>query len=275
MLLIDDRAGSKSLISLPPLNSCTSPSCHGTFRLVTHTEGNFYICSSNDQSHEPLSSLCRLDSADVAFTGNAAHGPILIGIELKSITDLLSSAATGRLQATQLPAMLATYDLSYLLYYGNYRPDRNGNLQLERGTGSKTWRTWRQGSKLIPYSYLESFLMTVSALGVTIKHCASINDCALWIALAYKWWTKPWLKHRGLRTFDNTRNVTLLPGEDSRTLLRAKVAAQLPGIGFERAITVARSFTSIREMVCASRERWEQIEGIGKVIANSVQESVK
>ena len=73
-MLIDDRAGSRDLIKYEPVRS--------------------------------TGELCRLDSADVCLTGNGPNDAVLIGVEVKSIWDLISSINTGRLQATQIPAML-------------------------------------------------------------------------------------------------------------------------------------------------------------------------
>lgn len=278
MILIDDRAGSKSLISLPPLNLCTEPSCCKPFRYIKVKGVDTWLCSSNDPSHSSLASLCRLDSADIAFCGNGPAGPTLIGIELKSIPDLISSSSTGRLQATQLPAMLDTYTHSYLLYYGSYKPGPNGELLLERG-GKNKWKIWRQAGntgKVIPFSYLESFLFTVTALGINIKHCQSLEESALWISLLYRWWQKPWSKHRGLRTFDRSRCLSLLPGLDSKTDLCARIAKELPGIGNEKAITIARHFKgSARTMINASQKSWQEVEGVGKTIARAIDEGVK
>lgn len=241
-ILIDDRAGSKDLISLPPLNT--------------------------------LSTLCRLESADILMTGNGPTSSVLIGIELKSIADLISSSSTGRLQATQLPLMLDQYDINYLLYYGIYRPHPESQaLQILRG---KSWRDYSIGQRIIPYSYIESFLLTVSSLGVRIKHCSTISDCAQWLGCLYRWWQKPWSDHKGLRTFDNSQSVSLLPGLDPQVHQCASVAIKLPGLGFERALAAAYHFEgSILDMVNAPISEWERIPGIGKVIAKTVTTALR
>lgn len=247
-MLIDDRAGSRDLIGYSPLTS--------------------------------TSELTRLDSGDALITGNGPNDSVLlIGVELKTISDLLSSTATGRLQATQLPAMLKHYDISYLLYYGHYRSGRKGELQTYRYTKRRKRYEWRSipisRSRLIPYSYLDSFLLTLSAVGVRLKHVESITHAALWLGILEKWWSKPWDKHRALHTFDNSSTISLLPGLDPDVLQRARVAQQLPGVGFERAVAAARHFSSIRDMMNATAEQWEEIEGIGKVVAKAVERAIR
>ena len=239
---IDDRAGSKELVIHPPLDK--------------------------------VGELCRLESADVMIVGKGPDEAMLIGVELKSMSDLISSISTGRLQATQIPAMLKEYDVSWLLHYGRYRAcPVTGNLQILRRNNS--WANHKIGSRLVPYGYIESMLLTIAALGVKIKRVATYYEAAQWIAILYRWWQKDWEKHRGMRAFDNSRNLGLLPHMDQGQALRAKVAAQLPGVGFERALAAAKHFTSVEQMILADPSEWSSIPGIGKVIAWAVKEAVQ
>lgn len=241
MILVDDRAGSRDLMRYAPLNE--------------------------------IGELCRLDSADVCFHGNGPQGGVLVGVEVKSVWDLLSSANTGRLQATQLPAMLREYDVSWLLYYGEYRPSpRDHGLQVMR---KGKWTSFVLGKRAVPYGYLEALLIDITALGVRIKQVRDAREASAWLGVAFRWWSKPWTQHRGMRTFDNSREVSLMPGMSDDTLLRARVAAQLPAVGFERAVAAATHFGSVREMVTAEVREWEKVPGIGRVIAKAIVEAVK
>jgi hypothetical protein len=239
-VLIDDRAGSKELILHPPLNE--------------------------------KAQLARLESGDVLVVGNGPDGPTLIGVELKSISDLISSMNTGRLQAKQIPAMLEDYDVCWLLHYGLYRPcPVTGRLQMLRG---QDWKPYQIGSKYIPYTYVENMLHTLTALGVRIKRVASQVEAVAWLASLIGWWTKPWDDHNGMRVFDNSRSISFMPNVSSDVLLRARIAAQLPGVGYKKAMVVANHFGSVREMVNADLTDWKEIPGVGKVIAQAVQQSV-
>jgi len=110
MILVDDGGGSSSLLSYPPLNT--------------------------------LGMLCRLPSpplsdarADIAFTGcGPDSSTIQVGIESKTEVGLISDLKSGRLQATQLPALLTLYDIRWLLILTGSRrenPD-TGALQVKR-----------------------------------------------------------------------------------------------------------------------------------------------
>ena len=239
-MLIDDRAGSRDLVKYEPVKS--------------------------------TGELVRLDSADVCMTGNGPDGAVLIGAEVKTMWDLMASINTGRLQATQIPAMLKTYDVVWMLSYGKYIAGRDGALKILRGS---RWRPMQLGKRLVPYGYLESFMIGLAAIGIHWKHTQSIQEAAQWLGVLERWWAKPWSAHKGMRTFDNSREMTLIPGGDSDMLQRARVAAQLPGVGFERALAAARYFGSVTEMVNAGAAEWVKVEGIGKVVAKAVERAVR
>jgi ERCC4-type nuclease len=169
--------------------------------------------------------------------------------------------------------MLEDYDVSWLLYYGLYRPGlKDGALQLRRG---RAWKSYKLGKRAVPYGYVESFLLTLTSAGLHVKHVADAREAAAWLGVLHRWWSKSWSQHRGLRTFDQSRDVSLMPGMDSHTHLRARVAAQLPGVGFERAVAAANHFGSVRELINAGPADWEGVPGIGKVIARVVKEAVE
>lgn len=248
MIFIDDRMGSKDLVNYHPLST--------------------------------LGTLVHLPSADIAFPGNGPNGSVTIGVELKKVTELLSSMNSGRLQGRQVLDMLESYDVCWLLYYGIYRPGPRPDfkLQIFKGVdkrGKEVWENYSIGSREFPYGYLEKFLMTLTAAGFHIKHVMSISEGVNWITCLYEWWSKPWNKHKGLNTFDNSRNIVKVPGMNSRQLAIARVANALPvRIGYQKAVSAGKHFSSIREMINASAEEWEQVPEIGKVLARSAARAV-
>lgn len=226
--------------------------------------------------YEPFATdgeLVRMDFGDVAFVGNGPDDePVMVGVEIKSIFDLISSMDTGRLQGTQLPGMLENYGAPWLVYYGEYRPGRDGVLEIRRG---KFWRNHRIGTRYVPYGYVESFLFDLVISGVAVKHVIDEATAAAWIGCLYRWWSKPWSKHKGLRALDRSGKPSLLPDMDPDTRFRAMVAKELPGVGFERAIAAARYFPSVEAMINASAAEWAEVEGVGKVIAKAIYAAVR
>lgn len=241
MILIDDRAGSKQLVDHSPLDK--------------------------------IAVLSRLASGDVLILGNGPEGDVLVGVEVKSVMDLVSSILSGRIKETQIPQMLKDYQVSWLLVYGLYKEGKKGEMLVWKAGG---WAPCQIGKRVIPYKLLESFYFSLSAVGISTKEVASVKAAASWIGGLAKWWERSWESHSTFQAFDNTgqagvkHEVSLVPSMTENERLVAHVAAQLPGIGYKRAVTVAGRFNTVREMVGASEQEWLEIPGIGKVIAREV-----
>jgi ERCC4-type nuclease len=259
-LLIDTRAGSIDLLSTPPLS---------TFPSITP---------------------CELDSGDVLFSGNGPLGPVSIGIELKSLSDLITSADSGRLPARQALLMTKQYDLYYLLIYGTYRCGQDYMVEYLKEISSHTlpggvekvthlWLPYHLGSNPVHYSRVEGFLSTLRGVGFTIDKVPSLPSAAAWILALYRWWTRPWTSHRSLRCFDKTTTTSpaLFPfadvvdeAEKGKLYRRAEFANDClrgEGVGFVTAEKIARHFPSILAMVCAGEGEWRKVPGVGKTLA--------
>lgn len=289
MILIDSSAGSRDLILYPPLDNSS---------LVT--------LESLSNSPDTKSSV------DVQFTGNGPSGPVTIVIEFKSLSDLISSIFVGRIQDTQIPAMKEQGDICWLLYYGDYRCGLDGNLETisppvfkKKEDGMFYWAQkgsyngpfisrseaaedyfdcsfkWSSydwiGNKPLPFSYLESSLLSYSAAGIQHKHFLTISDCAQWIYALYKWWQKPFSSHRSFKVFDRTsdqRRPAIMGDIDPVTRSIMDFADRIPGIDFTLARSIASHFSSVREMINADEKEWMKIEGIGKIKAKIAVEYV-
>lgn len=231
-ILIDDRLGSRDLVNHSPLDRCGI--------------------------------LCRMEFGDVSFAGNGPKGDVAVGIEVKSMMDLIASMNTGRAQA-QLLGMKKTYDVCWLLHYGIYRPNPTGlgTLQLPRGQG--VWRDYEVGRKPIMYGEVEAFLASVTAIGVAVKRVASVEEAAAWIGVIARWWNKPWYEHKSFRTFN-------VAGDDSGFYVEidpvtdqiANVLKGLPGLGYERAVRAAVHFPTLSAAMNASAEEWAEITTIDR-----------
>lgn len=219
---------------------------------------------------------CRMEFGDAMVIGNGPAGLTTVGVEVKSISDLMQSANTGRLAGHQLPGLLATYDVSWLLGFGPYRPGPGGVLQVSTGKGGRVhWKSFRLGSRLVPYGYLESFLFDVQSTGCRVKHVYDAEEAAIWLRSLHRWWSKAWTAHKGLKQFDCSKDMSLLPGLSPAQDQMARVAKELPGVGFGRAVAVASHFASISEMMSADARVWATIPGIGKVIAEAVVAAIQ
>lgn len=251
-LYIDDRAGSRDLLDYP--------------------------CVAD------IAEITRMEFGDAMIVGNGPEDTtVSVGVEVKSVHDLISSINTGRLQATQLPGLLRDYEQPWLLWFGSVRAGADGRLEIrhrKRAGGSRRsadgqWKTFRLGNRDVPYAYLASQLFDISTTGVRVAHVYDEAEAAVWLYCLHRWWSKPWHHHKGLRVLDSSRDVSLMPSMDDHTRLKVCVAKQLPGVGFDRAMSAAGHFKSVVDMVVAPTQEWEKVPGIGRVVAKSVVDAVR
>ncbi len=215
--------------------------------------------------------------ADFQFTGCGPDGATFcLGIERKTIQDLLNSMRDRRLAGQQLGRMIDTYDVCYLVVEGIWRRGRGTGL-VEIMNGS--WRASRGGHR---YAEVDRFLCSLEELtGLRLRRTADEEETCAAIADLYLWWQKPYEAHTSTR-------VIYAPGPSIKqksnrpkmfrheaTLLEKWVVA-LPGIN-DRAIEIAKNFTSPKDLANADMDRWLGISGqrIGKKTAQTIVEAIE
>jgi ERCC4-type nuclease len=208
------------------------------------------------------------------LTGHGPNGSTMsVGVEVKTVMDLMSSIATGRLAGHQIPGMFRTYDQSWLVVHGQVRADDSNYLQIKRKAG---WRHYLLHGREVPWSYLEGWLLTATMTSpLKVKWAANLNEVASWVACLDGWLAKEWEKHRALSVFHKTPHPVMPPGVNPVESLMAEVASTFPAMGWERGWAAARNFDSIGDMVQATKEEWQEIRGIGPVIAKSVHDAIR
>jgi ERCC4-type nuclease len=216
--------------------------------------------------------LATLPAADAALVGRGPEGvPILIGIERKRISDLLQSVSNGRLVAGQLPELVKQYHEVWLLVEGDYLVDDHGTL-LRPGRGGKH-TPYMLGPKKYLAQHLYSFLLTLEhCAGVRVHRTRDAAESAAWLASLYKWWTgKAYEDHRSHLRMDRARDAVLLR---DLTLVE-RWAAELPGVGMDRALAVGGYFSTALEMACADEASWREVPGIGKTLAKRIVHDIQ
>jgi ERCC4-type nuclease len=208
-----------------------------------------------------------LDFGDIAIVGNGPGGhTLLVGVERKRITDLVQSMTSGRLSGHQLPGLVEMYAHRWLLVEGAYREADNGLLEIPAGGGR--WTTTR-----LSHSAVEAYLLTLTLRGgLHVHRTFDTRASVIWIGALHQWWTaKQWSEHRSHLATHQPAD----PGIWSRPTIVHKMAAQLPGIGDEKAAAVAKHFKTVTEMVEATEAAWRQIPGIGKTLAAGAVRSLR
>ncbi len=221
MVLVDRRVGSKDL--LPPLR-----------HMGIETE------------------LVELEFADVAFSGLGNKGAAVdIGIELKTLNDLVSSLRSGRLAGHQLPGLRAKYDHAWLCIEGFWRTDEYGRVVTYQGKG----RGWRILPGKMRASELEKQVLTLELCGgLHVRYTNTRADTVRFVSNLYRWWTDQALDH----------HTSHLAVHDQPTLVPITAYRQaftkFPGVGIKASKAVADHFhNSVRRAARASIAEWAAI----------------
>jgi ERCC4-type nuclease len=135
--------------------------------------------------------LGRMPFGDIRFLGSGPEGmPVTVGIEVKSIHDILHCITDGRFAGHQLPGMMATYEQPWLLVQGQWRARRQDGL-LQYLSPSYQWRDAHVGSRKFMYRDLMAWMLTVrTKVGIEVEYVADWEHAAIWIASLYAWWTR-------------------------------------------------------------------------------------
>ena len=98
--------------------------------------------------------LLTLEYADFAFQGNGPNGQVSIGIERKSIRDLISSILTGRLSGHQLIGLVNSYDYVSIVVDGPTKTGTDGYMRIPKGRGK--WVVLRLGEQNMSRSFIQN-----------------------------------------------------------------------------------------------------------------------
>lgn len=212
--------------------------------------------------------LVPLPYGDACFVGRGPSGPEVIGVERKRIRDLVASLVSDRLMGHQLPGLVDAYRFRWVVVEGVYRTGASGYLEVPRGRGD-----WGLLEPRLLGAGLDGWLLTLQLRGGTfVQRTRDAEDTADWLSSLHAWWTgKAWHEHQG--------HLALPPQIDgpfgTKPSLLRKVAATLPGIGFERSADVEQAFVNVVDLVMAEEARWRTIKGIGPVLARGIVEALR
>lgn len=207
-------------------------------------------------------------AGDVEIVGNGPGGPLLVGVEYKSIEDTAACMRSGRF-ADQARGMKANFNVSWLLVEGRVRAVKGG---MEVQTHKGKWRLLHAG---VTYQELTAWLLTMSQVnGILLYRTEDLAESVEWLRIFNNWWTsKDWHQHRAHLEW-YTPPVVGNPFLGEPPLVQ-KAAALLPHIGGIKAERVGKEFRSLKKMCCVSQEDWTKIPGVGKKMAKRIVEAIE
>lgn len=232
--------------------------------------------------------LTRMDYGDVCWLGIGPSGePVSVGVECKTIRDVIQCIADGRFAGHQLPGLVQSYDQVWLLVEGHWRENNHtGILEYQKRRGE--WAELLAGTRRFMYRDLLTWLFTAETKGgIRCARVGDWNEGSTWLSSCYKWWTASngWDGHKSHLAFHDgtrhgapykadraTRMVASLSDRAllSRPTLTRMICAQLPSVGWTRSEPLARKFKSVEQLLAASEGELMECEGIGPGIAKGI-----
>ena len=213
------------------------------------------------------SELAQLEFADCCFEGHGPNGDISIGVERKTLGDMLNCIDDNRYAAHQRPGMAAMYARNFLIIEGIWAcgvpPFHTGILMTSRGD---SWYPFRYRSQRVMYSKLYRYLITISLSGVTVTYSRDLQHTAINICEIYHYFQKKWTDHTSLQEIQKLA-IPQLVGEPS---LVRKWAAQLNGVGVKYSLAAEKIFRSGINLARAGEEEWLRVPGLGVRTAQQI-----
>lgn len=211
----------------------------------------------------------RLEFGDASFQGNGDNGPVAIGVEIKNVADLANSMASGRLAGHQVPGLLERYQHVWLVVEGFYRRHRTSDI-VEMPSGA-VWKPLYLGKRPVFWGQLEAFLTSLEVMaGIKVRRTRTTRETAEFIVMLHGWWQKPWEQHKSLNVVHRAAPRADLRQLDDVTKNIRDVALTMPGIGYDRALAVAKSFECPADLAIGTVRDYEQIPGVGRTLAKRI-----
>ncbi|MEQ1575906.1 MAG: ERCC4 domain-containing protein [Vicinamibacterales bacterium] len=219
MILVDYRSGSKELIA--PLRKAGLP--------VEESD---------------------LDSADLAFCGRGEKDEgVLIGIEFKTLGELMQSLRSGRLQGHQLLKMQSDYRFKYLFVEGIIRFDAQGQL-MRRGRRG-LWVPMPGAMSIA--ELLKRVERLQIAFGLLPRYYDIRANTLKAIEMLYRTWTDK-AQDKAQSHIAIYEPAAIVPINPKRQML-----CKLPGVSLKVSAAAKKHFGTVRKAVNASADQWADV----------------
>jgi ERCC4-type nuclease len=208
--------------------------------------------------------LCHLAFGDFTFVGNGVGEEAwMIGVERKTIPDMVNSLSSGRFVGHQLVGLLENYKRQYLILEGRFLATREGLLTYGQ----------RPHGKGMMYRDFVGRLETLTEMtGMRVIHTVDEYDTVARVKALAHWWGRPYGSHKsykGTYEFTNCKSAELV-----KAGLVRRWAQCLTGIGYDKALAAEKVFSSARALALGTVAEWKKVEGVGDVLAEKVVKEI-
>ena len=232
--------------------------------LVDHAKGSIELLPLIQRYGVPAEKA-NLPYADFSFEGIGPTGnPCYVGIERKTLHDMLHCIDDSRYTGFQKVGMGQLYNVSVLLLEGNWKP-HDQTLDLMEGFRDGTsWGPCKYRSRTNPYSKLYRYLISVARSGVIITYSRNMVHSAINICEWYHYWQKK--QHTSLLEVQQLN----IPDMRHHPSLTRMWASDLDGVGVQKSMEAEELFKRPIVLANASEVDWMKIEGVGVSTAQKI-----
>jgi ERCC4-type nuclease len=215
------------------------------------------------------SELSDLAFGDAAFEGRGPLGTISVGIERKTLHDILHCIDDARLSGHQLVGMRQMYTVRVVLLEGFWKPHDPEGWLMEGFNGGTSWAYCRYGSQRTLYSKLYRYLISVSLSGAIVTYSRDLFQTCYNIHEWYHYFQKRWDGHTSLQELQKVNIPTL----NFRPSLTRLWAHDVQGVGMKLSELAERHFKTPIRLANADETEWLKVPGVGvKTAQNIVRE---
>lgn len=214
--------------------------------------------------------IADLEFGDFAFEGNGPLGTITVGIERKTLHDMLACIDDARYTGHQRIGMKNTYTISGLILEGHWKPHDPQGLLMEGFNGGMSWGYCQFGRQRTMYAKLYRYLLSVALSGVIVTYSRDIFHTAFNVVEWYHYFAKPWTGHTSLQEMQKIAIPTL----GAKPTLVRRWAAALDGIGTKMSADAANVFKTPLALANADETEWLRVPGVGVKTAQQIVREV-
>jgi ERCC4-type nuclease len=211
-----------------------------------------------------------LEYGDFALEGNGPNGRIAIGIERKTLHDLLSCIDDSRYAAHQRPGMMRMYDKSFLILEGCWKPHEEGFL-MEGFRAGQSWGFCKYRTQRVMYAKLRRYLFSISLSGVVVIYSRDPFQTAYDIGELYHYFSKKWENHTSLLSVQQLA----IPDVRGTIPLVRKWAAQVTDVGVKLSLEAEKLFKTPFKLANAAEEEWLQLPRVGVKTARQIVKEIR
>lgn len=218
------------------------------------------------KTHGGECEVSSLPYADACFEGKGPDGTIAVGLERKTIHDMLRCIEDARYTGHQRIGMKNMYDVSVLIIEGHWKPHNENGMLMEGYHNGVNYGYCKPGGRRVMYNKLYRYLISVALSGVIITYTRDIGHTAFNIVEWFHYFQKAWEGHTSLLEMQKIAIPTL----NAKPTLVRKWAADLEGIGVKMSGLAEREFRTPLKLATAEEQDWLRIPGVGVKTAQAI-----